>query len=182
MIKGKERSKRMNDKRQLLPGLAQTIGILALIVLFSSSCGALQPAPTPTPLSPTQTPTPMPTPTQTPVPGAVVSGRIYLMDRDRSVQTTVLLVREDPYSEIARTVSDEGGYYSFFIEEPGTYIVQVSVMDLIGFNCNPRTESGWPGVYQQYDTSGVSDILAGSTPFSISIGDEITLDCELYCN
>ena len=172
----------MNHKRQLLPGLLQPIGILALVVLFSLSCGGLQPEPTITPLSPTQTPTPMPTPTQTPVPGGVVSGRIYLMDRDRPVQTTVLLVREDGYLLVASTESDEGGYYSFFVEEPDTYVVQVSVMDLVGFNCNPRTESGWPGVFQHYDTSGVSDILAGSTPFTISIGDEITLDCELYCN
>ena len=169
-------------RRQLLPGLLQPIVILALVVLFSSSCGALEPAPTPTPLSPPQTPTPMPTPTETPVPGGIVSGRVYLMDRDRPVQTTVLLVRESPYTEVDSTATDEGGYYSFFVEEPGTYIIQVSVMDLIGFNCSPRTISGWPSQFQQYDTSGVSDILAGSTPFTIGIGDEITLDCELYCN
>lgn len=168
----------MNRKRRLL----QPIGVLAVVALLSLSCGGLQSGPTPTQLPPTQTPTPMATPTKTPVPGGVVSGRIYLMDRDRPVQTTILLVRDDPYLLVDSTESDEGGYYSFTIENPGTYVVQVSVMGLAGFNCDPRTRSGWPSIYTQYDTSGVSDILAGSTPFAIGIGDEITLDCELYCN
>ena len=173
----------MNHKSGLLQGLLRPVGILALIALVSLSCGALQPEPTSTPVLPaTLTPTPMPTPTETPVPGGIVGGRVYLMDRDRPVQTTVLLVREADHSLVDATETDEGGYYSFTVAEPDTYVIQVSVMDLIGFNCNPRTESGWPGVYQHYDTSGVSDVLAGSDPLMISLGDEITLDCELYCN
>lgn len=55
-------------------------------------------------------------------------------------------------------------------------------MDLLDICDNLRTESGWPVVVRTYDSSGVNDVLAGSTLMTITIGDEITLDCELYCD
>jgi hypothetical protein len=104
------------------------------------------------------------------------------MDRDEPVRTTVKLVWDEDSSEVDSTVTDEDGYYSFLVEEPGTYVIHVSVMDLLDICDNLRTESGWPVVVRTYDTSGVNDVLAGSLLMTITSGDEITLDCELYCD
>lgn len=179
----------MTHKRIKLYRSLQQIVVLTLVVVFLSSCGAFQPEATPT-LTPmptmtptaTQTPTPTPTPTETPVPGGIVSGRVYLMDREQPVRTTVFLVRDEDNTEVDRAETDEDGYYSFLVEEPETYLVHVSVMDLLDTCDNLRTESGWPVVIRTYDTSGVNDVLAGSAPMTIAIGDEITQDCELYCD
>ena len=186
----------MNHKR-LLP---QMTGLTLVLVLLGA-CGTPQPTPTPvpststptpvpptatfTPGPPTATPTPIPptpTPTETPVPGGIVSGRVYLMDRDEPVRTTIKLVWDEDSSEVDSTVTDEDGYYSFLVGEPGTYVIHVSVMDLLDICDNLRTESGWPVVVRTYDTSGVNDVLAGSLLMTITSGDEITLDCELYCD
>jgi hypothetical protein len=187
----------MNHKRQLLQGLFRPIVVVTLVALFSMSCSSFQPVPTSTPTltptptftatptltaTPTPTPSPTPTPTDTPVPGGIVSGRVYLMDRDEPVRTTVNLVRDEDSSDIVSTQTDEDGYYSFLVEQPGTYRIQVSVMDLLDICDNLRTESGWPVVIRTYDSEGVNDVLAGSELMMIAIGDEITLDCELYCD
>ena len=103
------------------------------------------------------------------------------MDRDEPVRTTVKLVRNEDSSEVDSTVTDENDYYSFLVEEPGTYVIHVSVMDLLDICDNLRTESGWIAT-QLYDTSGLADVLAGLYLMTISIGDKITLDCELYCD
>jgi hypothetical protein len=174
----------MNDKRQLLPGLLQPIGVLILVALFSLSCGALQPEPSSAPgLSVTMTPAPIPTPAKTPFPGAFVGGRVYLMDRDQPVQTTVTLYRAADYSMADSTETDEAGYYSFIVEEQDTYIIFVSVGD-VADDCNLRTESGWREARVIDPTLGVSDELSEfiSNAFTTSLGDEITMDCEQYCD
>ena len=164
---------------------------LMLIVLLLTGCSGAPTEPTATLVPPTAiptpvplTPTPTPTPTEVPFPGAIVGGRIYLMDRDRPVQTTVLLFRADYSAMVDSTETDESGYYSFLVEEPDTYIIHISVGDLTGDNCNPRTESGWQRAWKIDPTTGVTDELVAfvSIPFTISLGDEITLDCEQYCD
>jgi len=162
---------------------------LTLIVLLLTGCGGAPTEPPATPVPPIATPTPVPlTPTPTPTEaaftGAIVGGRVYLVDRDRPVQTTVLLFRADYSAMIDSTETDESGYYSFLVEEPDTYIIHVSAGDLTGDNCTPRTESGWQRAWKIDPTSGVTDELVAfvSIPFTISLGDEITLDCEQYCD
>jgi len=153
---------------------------LCTMSLFVASCGPgqiLGPTATPTP-----TPTPTATPTPTPVPGGVVAGRVYLMDRDEPVRTAVRLALREGFEEVDHTETDEDGYYSFVVEEPGTYVIQVSVMDLLDTCDNLRTESGGWMATQLFDESGVADIRASSPGMDVTIGDEITLDCELYCD
>ena len=130
---------------------------------------------------PTLTPIPTPTPTETPIPGGIISGRVYLMDRDEPVRTTVSLMR-GLVEVVDSTATDEDGRYSFLVEEPGAYAIQVSVMDLLDICDNLRVESGGWMQTAEYDTSGVADVFANSPPMNITIGDEITLDCELYCD
>jgi len=184
------RSKERSSRRLLHQAF-----VLMLAVLLLAGCGGAPAEPkstptlsppiyTPTPAPPTSTPTPTPTPTEAPFPGAIVGGRVYLMDRDRPVQTTVHLFRADYSAMVDSTETDESGYYSFLVEEPDTYIIHVSVGDLTGDNCNPRTESGWQRAWKIDPTLGVTDELVAfvSIPFTISLGDEITLDCEQYCD
>ena len=174
----------MNHKRQLPQGSLQRIGLLALVALFSLSCGALQPGPTSTAtLSATLTPTPMPTPTEAPIPGAIVGGRVYLMDRDQPVRTAVQLFRADYSEMVASTETDEGGYYSFLIEEENTFIIFITVGD-VADDCNLRAESGWREARVFDPILGVSDELSEfiSNAFTTSLGDEITMDCEQYCD
>jgi hypothetical protein len=184
--RNKERSRKMTGRE-----LVQQAFGLTLIVLLLTGCGGAPTEPTATLVPPTATPTqvpltptPTPTPTEAPFPGAIVGGRVYLMDRDRPVQTTVLLFRAADYSMVDSRETDESGYYSFLVEEPDTYIIHVSVGDLIGDNCTPRTESGWQRAWKIDPTLGVTDELVAfvSIPFTISLGDEITLDCEQYCD
>ena len=164
---------------------------LTLIVLLLTGCGGAPTEPTATLVPPTATPTPVPltptptpTPTEAPFPGAIVGGRVYLMDRDRPVQTTVRIFLADFSAMVDSTETDESGYYSFLVEEPDTYIIDVLVGDITGDNCNPRTESGWQRAWKIDPTLGVTDELVSfmSIPFTISLGDEITLDCEQYCD
>ncbi len=159
----------MNPKR-LFP---QITG-LTLVLLLLVACSTPQPIPK-------LTPTPMPTPTEAPIPGGIVSGRIYLMDRDEPVRTTVKLVRDEDKSEVDSTVTDEDGYYSFLVEEPDTYEIHVSVMDLYNICDNFRTE--WEArVFHTDGTGTIIDELASSPLMTIMMGDEIMLDCELYCD
>jgi len=121
-------------------------------------------------------------PTATPIPGGIIKGRVYLMDRDEPVLTTVILERHEDYESVASTTTDEDGFYFFLVEEPDTYHIVISVMDLINTCDNLRTESdGWYAT-QLYDGAGLADIRATSLPMTITIGDEFTLDCELYCD
>ena len=159
--------------------------LLALVMLISTAC-ANPPAPTEAPV-PTDIPIPTdtPIPTDIPVPQGVITGRVFLMDREEPVDTLVQLVLDSDNSIAASTRTDEDGYYSFSIEEPGDYSIQVSVYDLLNRfdRCeNLRTLSGWPVTVRTYDTAGVTDILASTMPMSIIIGEEITVDCELYCD
>jgi len=104
------------------------------------------------------------------------------MDRDEPVRTAVRLALREGFEEVDHTETDEDGYYSFVVEEPGTYVIQVSVMDLLDTCDNLRTESGGWMATQLFDESGVADIRASSPGMDVTIGDEITLDCELYCD
>ena len=159
---------------------------MSLLIARCAPGQILGPALTPTPtstLSPTPTLTPTVTPSETPIPGAIITGRVYLMDRDEPVRTTIRLARhEDLSEEVGSTTTDELGYDTFLVEEPDTYVIQVSVMDLLDICDNLRTESGGWFATQLYDTSGIADVNATSPPMSITIGAEISLDCELYCD
>lgn len=156
--------------KKLLPQVISSTLVLLLLV----ACSTPQP-------NPTLTPTQIPTPTETPIPGGIVSGRIYLVDRDEPVRTTVKLIRNEDKSEIDSTVSDEDGYYSFLVEEPDTYVIDVSVMDLYNICDNFRTE--WEArVFFTDDSGTITEELARSPLMTIMIGDEIMLDCELYCD
>jgi hypothetical protein len=134
---------------------------------------------------PTSTPTPIPpTRTPTPVPGGTITGRVYLMDRDEPVRTTVLLMQQEgeQFKDSDSTTSDEDGYYSFLVEEPGTFRVEISVMDLLDTCDNLRTESGGWGATRVYDGTGLTDVRASSLAMSITLDDITTLNCELYCD
>ncbi len=124
--------------------------------------------------------TPKPTPTQTEIPGGVITGRVYLMDKDEVVRTNVLLIQDK--KEIDSTRTDENGNYTFIVEEAGKYSIRVSVMHLIDRCDNLRTLSGWPIVVRNYDGGGVTDTWASTSPITINIGDKTTIDCELYCD
>ncbi|MEA2008407.1 MAG: hypothetical protein U9O54_04750 [Chloroflexota bacterium] len=130
--------------------------------------------------TPTPTETPSPTPTKTQVPGGIISGRVYLMDKDEAVHTRVLLIQDK--KEIDSTRTDKDGNYTFVIEEAGKYSIRVSVMDLLDRCDDLRTLSGWPIVVRNYDGGGVTDTWASTSPITINIGDKITIDCELYCD
>jgi len=91
--------------------------------------------------------TPKPTPTQTEIPGGVITGRVYLMDKDEVVRTNVLLIQDK--KEIDSTRTDENGNYTFIVEEAGKYSIRVSVMHLIDRCDNLRTLSGWPIVVRK---------------------------------
>jgi hypothetical protein len=134
---------------------------------------------------PTSTPTPIPpTPTPSPVPGGTISGRAYLMDREKPVRTMVLLQRKvgEKYEEDSSTETDKDGCFSFLIEEPGTFRVEISVMHLLDTCDNLRTESGGWGATQVYDGSGLTDVRASSLGTFVTLEDSITVDCELYCD
>jgi hypothetical protein len=134
-------------------------------------------------LEPTFTPIPTTTPTETPIPGGILSGRVYLLDRDEPVRTTVTLTRGFAGEVVDSAETDENGHYSFLIDEPGAYSISVSVMDLLEICDNLRTASGGWIQTALYDTEGVADIRATSMlPISITIGVEVTLDCELNCD
>jgi hypothetical protein len=148
--------------------LLQQTFALTLAVLLFAACGGASTEPTATP-------------TETPIPGGIISGRIYLMDRDEPVRTTVSLMRG--LEQVDSTATDEDGRYSFSVEEPGAYGIQVSVMDLLDICDNLRVESGRWIQTARYGESGVVDVCANSLPMmNITIGDEITLDCELHCD
>lgn len=81
-----------------------------------------------------------------PIPGGSISGRVYLMDRDKPVLTTIKLMRGQPrtpstggltsgsrfkYSDVDSTVTDENGNYSFVVVESGSYAIEISVTDLL---------------------------------------------------
>lgn len=160
--------------------------VFAIVIGFTSlACGpgqllgpTLTPTPTPTL---TATPTLTPTPTETPIPGGIISGRVYLMDRDEPVHTTVSLMR-NLVEVVDSTSTDEDGRYSFLVEEPDGYAIRVSVMDLLDICDNLRIESGGWMQTLKYDTSGVADVFANSPPMNVTVGDEIMLDCEMYCD
>ena len=120
--------------------------------------------------------------TPTPNPGGIVSGRVYLMDRDKPVRTTVTLALREGFESVAVVETDEKGHYSFLVKEPNIYVIQISVMDLLDICDKLRTETGVWMVVRTYDESGVTDIKASSYPIEVAIGDEITYDCELYCD
>ena len=127
---------------------------------------------------------PQPTLTPTPIPGGTITGRVYLMDRDEPVRTTVLLTRREGerFEDSDSTTTDKDGYYSFLVEEPGTFRVEISVMDLLDTCDELRTESGGWGATRVYDGTGLTDVRASSPAMSITLDDITTLDCELYCD
>lgn len=124
--------------------------------------------------------TPNPTLTFTPIPGGIISGKVYLMDKEEAVRTEVLLVHDK--KEIDSTRTDKDGNYRFVVEEPGKYSIRVSVMHLLDRCDDLRTLSGWPIVVRNYDKGGVTDTWASTSPLTIEIGDKITINCELYCD
>lgn len=154
--------------------------VLAIVMLMSTAC-ANPPSPTEAPV-----PTDTPIPTDIPLPQGVITGRVFLMDREEPVvDTLVQLVLDGDNSIAASTRTDEEGYYFLSVEDSGEYSVQVSVYDLLNRfdSCeNLRTLSGWPVTVRTYDTAGVTDILASTMPMTIIVGEEITVDCELYCD
>ena len=191
----------MEYKRLLLHLIGLTLVLVLLVAcgtpdasptpIPSTSTSTYTPTPVPptatfTPKPPTATPTPVTptlTPTETPIPGVIVNGRVYLINQDEPVLTTVYLVRRENDKDVSTEEigTDEDGYYSFLVEEPGTYVIRVSVTNLLN-KCNKLwTESGWPIKVQTFDTQGVLDTLAQSNPLTITLDDDITLDCELNC-
>ena len=127
---------------------------------------------------------PEPTPTPTPMPGGTIKGRVYLVDRDKAVRTTVLLQREenDRFKDSGSTTTDKDGYYYFQAGQPGTYRVEISVMDLLDTCDNLRTESGGWGSTRVFKDGKATDVRASSRPVSITLDDITTIDCELYCD
>ena len=191
----------MGSDRLLQQVFSMTLVVLLLVGCSrtpTESASALTPIPpteTSTPLAtdkPTQiprteTPTPIPPtktlpPSETSIPGGIITGRVYLMDRDEPVLTTVNLAQKEGWKVVDSTTTDKDGFYTFLVEKPDTYVIQVSIFDLLDICDNLRTESGGWIKMDTYDTSGVSDTFAGLFPVVIASGDEITLDCELYCD
>jgi hypothetical protein len=80
---------------------------LSVLSLLLVSCGLGQI------LEPTPTPMPTATPTETPIPGGIITGRVYLLDRDEPVGTTVTLNRGFAGQVVDSTETDENGRYSF---------------------------------------------------------------------
>jgi hypothetical protein len=103
------------------------------------------------------------------------------VDRDEPVRTTVIL-KQQGGPEIESIETDAEGNYSFLVEEPGEYTINVSVMDLLDTCDELRTASGVWLAAQVLDTSGVVDVRASSMPMSIEIGDKLTVNCELNCD
>jgi hypothetical protein len=170
--------------------LAATMALLGVMV---ASCGgdSWQEAVTTTPTSttaPTTTTTSSTTTstTTTTIPSGTVAGRVFLLDREEPVETTVDLVREEEDEPTATTRTDADGYYSFAVEEAGSYQVEVSVLDLLDVCDALRTEgemsARWPIVVRTYTGSGVSDVRAASVAESVTIGGEVTFDLDLYCD
>ena len=129
-------------------------------------------------------PEPTATLTPTPVPGGTILGRAYLVDRDKPVRTTVLLRREvgETFKDIDSTTTDEDGYYSFQVEEPGTYRVEIAVMDLLDTCDNLRTESGGWGSTRVFKDGAITDVRASSRALPVTLDEATTVDCELYCD
>jgi hypothetical protein len=127
---------------------------------------------------------PDPTPTPTPMPGGTIKGRVYLMDRDKPIRTTVLLQQEenDRFKDHGSTSTDKDGYYYLQAEESGSFRVEISVMDLLDTCDNLRTESGGWGVTRTFKDGTLTDVRASSRPVSITLDDITTIDCELYCD
>ena len=124
-----------------------------------------------------------PTPTPTPIPIGVITGRIWLVDRAEPVHTIVILyqVKEGDTGDdeaVEQTETDEDGYYSFFIAEPGTYRIGYSNQTLSDICENLAIGQDWryEWLYERIvvgENGVLSDILFISTNISIEIGDEI---------
>ena len=99
------------------------------------------------------------------------------MDRDEPVVTTVKVEGTDIV-----TSTDEDGYYSILMEEAGAYSVMIEVTDLLDVCDSLRTESGGWLASQEFDTSGLTAVYALSMPQRVDIGDELVIDCELFCD
>ena len=129
-------------------------------------------------------PEPTATLTPTPVPGGTIMGRAYLVDRDKPVRSTVLLRREvgETFKDLDSTTTDKDGYYSFRVEEAGTYRVEISVMDLLDTCDNLRTESGGWGSTRVFKDGSITDVRASSRALSVTLDGATTVDCELYCD
>lgn len=174
------------------------VAVLTVLALVSVGCGddageaAATEAPTATATtaitSTTTTTTVTTTTTTTTVPTTgIIIGRVYLMDRDEPIVTTVELLGEADKETVDTTRTDGDGHYSFSIADEGTYTVRVSLGSYAEMCDNLRREPGesselWPIVVRQLDGGGTTDILAGSVAIAVTIGDEITLDLELYCD
>ena len=157
------------------------------ILFVCIGCSALLPLePTPTPIQPTETPvppteTPVP-PTETPVPKGKISGQVYLLDREEPVQTLVRLVLKEGNEEVDSMRTDEDGWYSFDVDDPGVYHITVSVKSLLDKCEGLRSETGGWIASQVYGPSGLTDVQAMSMPILIQIEDELTNDLYLYCD
>ena len=169
------------------------LAMLAILSLVTVACGgdsggSAETQATTTTTAPTTTTaatTTVPTTTTTTVPTAVVSGRVYLADRDEPVLTSVDLMLGDEDEESVGTIqTDEDGHFAFSITDPGTYSVQVSLGDTVDMCENLRTatplpegftSSGWPVTIRTFEGGGVTDVLAGSGPRSIEADDDDNL-------
>jgi hypothetical protein len=158
---------------------------MGFIFVASVNCSSSLPFFGPT-ATPTFTPTPTSTPTPTPPPDGILTGRVYLVDRDIAVQTTVTLYRQQPEDDekVDEVRTDAQGIYSFLVTEPGDYYIQVSVNNLVDRCDNLKFAPGTtflPLVFGLYGYSGLDDIAVRSVTISIALGDTITLDCDLTC-
>lgn len=108
---------------------------------------------------------------------------MYLVDRDEAVRTEVMLLVDEENETIDSTTTNSDGSYSFLIEDEGIYVVRIAVTDLLD-DCDDLSSSSrdWPVVVRMFGGSGVTDVLAGSRPITVHIGDEITLDLDLTCD
>lgn len=109
------------------------------------------------------------------------------MDRDEPVQTKIILMRKegDDDVEVEITETDETGNYAFIVTEPGDYYVQVSIFDLLESCKNLRSQSStndWKVLIRNFDGAGMTDALINSAIYTVIIGQENIINCELYCD
>jgi hypothetical protein len=171
------------------------IYLLAALLLASCNAGVIT-EPTPTEV-PTQTPiptnTPLPTPTYTPteiptptvIPGTLITGRVYMADTNAPVKTHLYLEMDDEdRTDITSFRTDDDGYYSYVIEEPGTYYINVSVLSLVNSCSNLSIDpaDGWSEMFEHYYGDILVELSVNPPPITAIIGEEITLNCRIYCD
>lgn len=143
--------------------------VLVAASLLAASCGDGDAAPDPSPASTTaaaSTTTAAPTTTTTSVPTARLAGRVYLVDRDAPVDTTVDLVfGEEDEEAVDSTRTADDGSFSFEVAEPGRYRIRVEISGLLDecerlrTELTPGTEDSFilwlPVLTQVFDENGI---------------------------